>query len=239
MGPLTAYQRNIKTDSLNCISNTKRKRVVTQRTHQNTQTPLNRPCVTNRFARYQILTRMNTQLILKTSLLVCILGILGLLFSCSSDDSDDMMDGGDNPDELSLSFTLDGVSYQAVFETGGGLLAVDGGSVTLISASGRLDDDTPYVFATTFDGNTPGTYTLTQEAGSEEDDFSGLSILLVDGANSLTYSATNVTLTISSYQVISLAEIIIKGTFSGTVINDETEETATITNGSFVTGFKN
>lgn len=181
---------------------------------------------------------MNTKRLFKNGLMIALLAHGAMMMSCSSDNSgavDEMMD---ESDEVSLNFTLDGTAFEASFGTNSIFLALSDGASTILSTSGALTTGQTYVFAASFVGTGTGTYTLNQGAGETDEDISGLSVAILNGQTDInSYFATNVTLTITSYEVVSAAQIILKGTFSGTLENEETSESATITNGSFVTGF--
>lgn len=182
---------------------------------------------------------MNTKNLLKNGLLIVWFSYGVTLMSCSSDNCEVMDDLMDEGDDLSLSFTLDGTALEATFSTNSIFLAISDGQNTVLSTSGALASGQTYAFAASFEGTGTGTYTLRQGAGETDEDISGLSLAILNGqTDSNAYIATNVTLTVTSYEVVSAAQIIIKGTFSGTLENQDTSESATITSGSFVTGFQ-
>ncbi len=180
---------------------------------------------------------MKTKNFLHALLMMALLSSVSFISSCGSDDGDEMdPDGSD--DEISLSFTLGGTSEEAIFNSGSSFLAVSDGEVTVLSTSGALESGRNYAIGITFTSTSTGTFTLTQGAGENDEFVDGLSLAIIDGQNSVTYNAQSVTLTVTGYTVVSLAETIVTGTFSGTLEDEDTQETISITNGSFVTGFK-
>ena len=180
---------------------------------------------------------MKLKFFLRNVLLLSLFATTIIITSCGSDDGDEMDPGGSD-NEISLAFTIDGTSEEAVFNSGSIFLALSNGEATVLSTNGALQSGSNYSFTASFTGTTTGTYNLTQGAGEIDETIDGVTIVILEGQNSVVYVARNVTLNIQSYTVISLAQIIVEGTFSGTFENEDTQETVSITNGSFVTGNK-
>ena len=169
--------------------------------------------------------------------LTLLLGTIVLISSCGSDDEE--MDPGSEAGEVALSFTLNGSSETAVFNSGSAFLGLSDGQTTVLSTSGALTSGTNYAFAATFVGTSTGSYAMSTGAGDDGESINGLSLVIIDGQNSVSYLAKNITMTVTSYTVVSAAQIEISGTFSGTLENEETLAEATVTNGIFTTGFIN
>lgn len=179
---------------------------------------------------------MNTLKRTRYALIIILAASLTTISSCGSDDGVDP--GDDMGNEISLSFTLNDTNQEAVFNSGSIFLAVSDGSATVLNASGVLASGQNYAFAATFAGTGAGTYTLDKSAGEDNGNTNGMSLAILDGQNTVTYVAKNISLVVTGYTVVSLAQITVTGTFSGTLENEETMEEVTITNGSFTTGSK-
>ncbi len=180
---------------------------------------------------------MNTNKLLRTAMLLLLVFTTTLISSCGSDDED--MDPGDEAgDEISLSYNFDGTDQTAVFNSGSSFFAISDGQATVLSTSGALTSGQNYSFSLSFLGTEEGSYTLIKSVGEDDDVVDGLSLVILDGENTQVYHAKNVMLNVTSYTVVSITEIIVKGTFSGILENEDTLEEVSITNGSFVTGFK-
>ena len=181
---------------------------------------------------------MKTKFLLKSILILGLFTTIAFISSCGSDEDENMDPDSATADEVSLSFTLGGTSEEAVFNSGSIFVAISDGVATVASSNGVLQSGRTYNMTFSFAGTTTGTYSLTQGAGEVDQQLDGLTLVFLAGQDSEVYLARDVTLTVESYTVISLAQIILKGTFSGTLENEGTQETISITNGSFVTGVK-
>ncbi|MEO9872755.1 hypothetical protein [Ekhidna sp.] len=179
---------------------------------------------------------MNTQNFLRIISMMVLFISITAISSCGSDDEEAGPDEIVN-DEVSLEFTLDGTKQTAVFNSGSSFLALSDGESSVLSGNGSLVSGQNYAVAIAFVGTSNGTYTLTNAAGEDDENTNGMSLIILNGQNSVGYNAKNVTLEVTSYTVISLGQIVVKGTFSGTLENEDTLEEVSITNGSFVTGF--
>lgn len=164
------------------------------------------------------------------------------LTSCGSDgdEEDDMMqqDGG----EAFLDLTVDGTRYEADFtRNNAAILAVTSPNIsfTSVTMGGSSTNGETMNFAVVFDAKATGSFNIASGIEGNQNNPEGLTIALVTSSGNtveaFSYDATNVNVDITSYRGISGVTAEVAGSFSGTIEDDETGNTVSVS-GSFSTG---
>ena len=174
-------------------------------------------------------------------LFLCLTFISILFISCGSDDEG--MEGDEDllNQNAELVLTLGSENYEADFDGANATILVvtnsqiDWATVTLggITTTGETIS-----LVVAFQGKQPGSSTLTGSPGEDMNAPEGLSLLILENINGQVeaenYSATNVTVDITSYRGIGGITAEVAGTFSGTVEDDDGNQSSI--SGSFNTG---
>lgn len=171
-------------------------------------------------------------------LLLCHAFISTLLISCGSDDEgvEDNMEETFNED-AALSFTLGSVTYEANFDgDGAAILAVTNPQITWTSVTlgGTSSTGATVSFIIAFQGKQTGMSTVSGAAGEDTNAPEGLSLVIFENTNGTTYEATSININITSYKDISGITAEVAGTFSGTVADEDGNQSSI--SGAFQTG---
>jgi len=159
---------------------------------------------------------------------------ISLLFSCGSDDeADDMEEELDANPTAILSFTLDGTDYTAIFDESNPTILVSSSSsvnATSFAANGQLEEGGGYTFAGGFIGSSTGSYTLT--GNDDEDDLNSLGIVITQDQTFRSFIASSVEMDVTVLTNASVTNASdMEATFEGTMVDEESGETVSLTNG--------